>query len=131
MNTKRYILAALAGFLFLFVFDFIFHAQLMHSLYMETQNVWRHEGEGLMWIMNLSQVLFALASSVFFVRYYQGKGVQEGVRYGLYMGVIFATSTFGTYMFLPVPFMLTAPWMLADILRNLGFGVVLALVYKK
>jgi hypothetical protein len=131
MNTNRYILASLAGFVFLFAFDFVLHGVLLHSTYMETAQLWRPEGESQFWVMMLSQLLFAFTTACFFVRHQEGKGLNEGLRFGCYLGLIIASLTLGTYFYLPISAGLTVSWMLGDVLRCVGFGGVLALVYKK
>lgn len=131
MNANRYLLASLAALVFVFGFDFLLHANLLHPIYEETLSVWRPKGESNMAVMMVSQLLFVLAAACMFVRYAANKGVKEGSYFGLSLGTIFAASTLGTYMYLPIPFTLTLAWMVGDLVRCTGAGALFALVYKK
>ncbi len=131
MNVNRYVFASLAAFAFVFAFDFLLHGTFLHSIYQETQHLWRPEGETNMAMMVGSELLFSLMFTCMYSRYGVGQNLKEGGRFGLCVGLIFAAVTLGTYCYMPIPFVLTASWMIGDLLRCSGAGVVAALIYKK
>ena len=55
----------------------------------------------------------------------------EGLRYGVYIGLVLAALKIGTYGYMPIPLVLTFSWMAISIANGLGAGLVLALVYKE
>jgi len=130
MNIKRYVLAVLAGFVFVFGFSFLVHGMLLKGLYEQTASVWRPMAEHNMPVMFLSEFLFAAAAVFFFTRHYEGNGIAGGVRFGVYLGLVLAAINLGTYCYLPIPFSLVASWMVVSFVQSVGLGVVASLVYR-
>lgn len=130
MNTKRYALAAVATFVFVFVLEFLWHGVGMMSLYESTSDVWRPQEETNMAFLTASQVVYALVIAFIFTRNYEGKGVGEGVRFGLMMGLLVGSIQIGTYAFLPVPLTIPLLWVAAEVVKGIGAGVVLSLTYR-
>jgi len=131
MNTKRYILSAIAVFVAVFLFDFLVHGMLLKDLYTQTASLWRPEAEHKMIFMFMSQLAFAVILTFIFTRNYEDKGLGEGLRFGLYMGLLLATIDLGTYCYMPIPLALTLSWVAASIGRGIIAGIVLSLVYKR
>ena len=131
MNTKRYFLAVLATFVAIFVVDFIIHGILLTDMYMKTAQLWRSQEEYLMPYMLISHLTFTAVFVFIFTRNYEGKGIGEGLRFGFYIGLLFATMNIGMYSYMPIPFSLIAAWIVASIAKGLIAGAVTSLVYKK
>ena len=45
MNVKRFILASLGAYIFIFLFDWGFHGILLDSIYSNTAHLWRTKAE--------------------------------------------------------------------------------------
>lgn len=127
---KRVALSALAVFVFVFAYDFLIHGILLMGQYEATSEVWRPQEEAQMIFMMLSQLMFAIVLSAIFRLNYEGKGIGEGIRFGLYIGLLIASLDIGRYCYLPVPLSLVAMWFLANILKCTGAGVVLSATYR-
>lgn len=131
MSKKRFILASVAAFIFIFVFEWVLHGMLLMPTYEATADTWRMDHSGyFMSFMMGSQLLQALALAFFFTRHYEGKGLGEGVRFGLYAGIFLAAVELGAYCYLPVPLGLVLAWMGGALVKCIGVGAALALVYK-
>ncbi len=61
---KKIVLAALAAFVVVFGFEFLWHGFLMKGMYEATMSVWRPGLECNILVMLASQFLFALALAV-------------------------------------------------------------------
>ena len=131
MNTKRYFLAVLATFVAIFVVDFIIHGILLTDMYMKTAQLWRSQEEYLMPYMLISQLTFTAVFVFIFTRNYKGKGIGEGLRFGFYIGLLFATMNIGMYSYMPIPLALVGAWIVASIVKGLIMGAITSLVYKK
>jgi len=131
MNTKRFLLASIVAFIFVFIYEFAFHGMLLKGLYEQTAHLWRLEGEHKMQFILLSQLGFALMMGFIFTLKYEGKGIGEGVRFGLLMGLLVGAIELGTYCYMPIPLALTLAWVAGAILKGVGTGIVLSLVYRK
>jgi hypothetical protein len=131
MNIKRYCFSFAAVFVFLFLSGYLCHEFLLAELYEKTSELWRAKDEHIMIFIWLGDLGFAAVMAFIFTRHYEDKGVMEGLRYGLYIGLLLAALKFGTYGYLPIPLVLTFSWMAISIVNGLGAGLVLALVYRK
>jgi hypothetical protein len=131
VNIQRYCFSFVAVFIFIFLSDYLCHEFLLAELYEKTRELWRAKDEHIMIFIRLSELGFAAVVAFIFTRHYEDKGVMEGLRYGLYIGLLLAALKIGTYGYMPIPLVLTFSWMVLSIVNGLGVGLVLALVYKE
>lgn len=131
MNKQRYVISVLATFVFVFLYDFLVHGFLLGDLYRQTAQLWRSEEEYKMPVMLMSEFGFSAVLAYIFTLNYEGKGVGEGVRFGLWIGMLLGAIEIGKYSYMPVPIILMLSWVLAALLTGLGSGIVLSLVYKR
>lgn len=131
MNMKRFMLAFVATLIFVFLFEGLWHGVLMLPLYEATEEVWRPPAESNMAFLMLGQLLYSLAVAYLFTRNYEAKGIAEGLRFGLLIGLLVGSIQLGTYSYLPVPISITLLWVLAEVLKGLGAGVILSLTYAQ
>lgn len=132
MNTKRYVLSAVAAYVFMFAFDFVWHGLLLSDQYKATQALWRPEADMGSFFPVAMAVGLALAFLIAFVftRNYENRGLSEGARFGLYLGVFLGLTAFGIYPYLAMPLGLAAMWFVGGMIKGVGAGMVLALVYR-
>lgn len=132
MNIKRWLISAVAAFVFVFLFEWLIHGILLMEMYQSTQQIWRPMNAGSIYhaAMIGSQIAFALMTSFLFTRHYENRGVREGVRFGFWIGSILAAVELGSFCYLPIPFSLTFIWMVTVLLKGIGTGTVVALIYK-
>lgn len=133
MNVKRYAVSTIVGFIFIFIFDFIFHGVLLLPLYETTVNLWRspEEMQAYFPVAILAQFLISAAVVFIFTRNYEGKGIVEGVRFGLMLGALFGVGQFSMVAYMPISFSLAGLWLVGTLLQFVGLGVILSLTYKK
>ncbi len=133
MNTKRYIGATVALFIFLFFYEWLVHGMILTNMYHHTPHVWRNMKE--MSSMFPLYLLINLAISAWlafvFTRFFKDGGVENGVRFGLYFGVFSGLITAMWYTWLPIGGMLGFSWLINGIVEGIGGGFVLGLVYRK
>ncbi len=131
MNKQRYVISVLVTFVFVFLYEFLVHGYLLMDLYTQTKELWRPEEEYKMPVMFMSQFGFSAILAYIFTLNYEGKGVGEGIRFGLYIGMFLGAIEIGKYSYMPIPIILMLSWVLTSLLLGLGSGVVLSLVYKR
>lgn len=131
MNKQRYVISVLVTFVFVFLYDFLVHGFLLKDIYVQTKELWRPEEEYKMFVMTMSQLGFSAVLAYIFTLNYEGKGIGEGIRFGLYIGMLLGVIEIGKYSYMPIPMVLMLSWVLAALLIGLGSGVVLSLVYKR
>lgn len=133
VNIIRFLATVLAGFAFIFAFDFVIHGNVLKDLYEQTAHLWRTEEE---WMAHFpfmlgSQFLIALITAFIFTRNYEGTGISEGVRFGSMLGALFAVMMSMSYAWMPIPLLLAIYWAMAGLMQGLGLGIIFALIYRK
>jgi len=98
--------------------------------YTEFAHLWRAEGEEKMEVLFLSQFLFTSFVVFLYTRHHEGKGPGEGLRFGLYIGLIMAAIALGAYAFMPIGLSMTFSWMLSSCVECLGIGLIASVLYK-
>lgn len=131
MNPGRYLLAVLVGFAVIFGYDYLVHGVLMMDQYEATMKLWRPQAPMYMMVMAASQLFYAIMFVYIFTKNYESLGIPEGVRYGLYIGLLVSSLDLAAYAYLPVPFMLIVCSMGANIVKGILVGAVTAAVYKQ
>ncbi|MBN2367044.1 MAG: DUF1761 domain-containing protein [Calditrichaeota bacterium] len=133
MNTKRWLITSLVVFVVAQILEFIIHAVILSGIYETTAHLWRSESEmnSMMWIMWLSGLIWAFLFVYIFIKGYEGRGIMEGVRFGLIIGLFFSIPmSLGSYAAQPIPFSLAVYWFIFGVIEIVILGVVTALLYK-
>jgi hypothetical protein len=131
MNVKRFVFASLAVFVVGMILDFIIHMVILKEVYEALASIWRADMNSLMWIMYAFTLIFAFLFVYIFTKGYEGKGIMEGVRYGLLIGLLMLlTGVFGQYVTYPLPFNLVIQWFIFGMIEFIILGIVAALIYK-
>jgi len=127
---KKVLMGAIAVFVVLEVVDIIIHGVILGSVYMNMPNVWRPDMMDKMWIMHIVKIVNAFILSFIFSKGYEGKGIWEGVRYGLYVGLMLSIGmAYGTYAMIAIPYSLALQWFIYGLIEYVIAGVALALVF--
>ena len=94
MNVKRYVLGSLAAFVFIYLAEFVFHALIMSSSYDQYLALLRPATDQAAYMpyQAVGFLVLAFGFCYVFVQGYEGRGIGEGLRFGLYVGVAFGVS---------------------------------------
>lgn len=131
MNVKRFALAGVVVFVAFQIMDFIVHGVILMKSYEALASVWRPDMMKLMWIMYATGAAFSLLFVYIFTKGYEGRGLLEGVRYGLVIGLFMnAVGMFNQYVIYPLPFALVLQWFLYGMIEFVIAGVVVAAIYR-
>ena len=89
------------------------------------------EMDSKMWIMILTDLIWVYFFTFFFVKGYENKGIMEGVRFGIYMGIFAAlVISYQNYVVLPIPYSLAFQWFAYGFIQSIILGIVAALIYS-
>ena len=131
MNKKRFLLASIAVFVVFEILDWIIHSKILSRTYMNLQHLWRPDMMDKMWIMYITAFIFSFLFVYIFTKGYEGKGVAEGIRYGLIIGLLMlVVGMFNQYAVYPIPLNLTIQWFIYGLIQFIIVGIVAALIYK-
>lgn len=133
VNIMRFGLTVLAGFVFIFAYDYLVHASFLMPFYEETPQLWLDAdtmGDRFWWMI-LMQILVVKFSAFIFSRNFEGRGIGEGLRFGAMLGALLAVLMMMPYAYMPISMTLALLWGVAEFFRGLGLGLIFALVYRR
>jgi hypothetical protein len=110
----------------------LFHGSYLMDEYTATAALWRDEAtmEKLTGYCILGHLILVSVLGVIFARGYEGKGYQEGCRFGVLVGLLLAGLNISTFAYLPIPSSLLSGWILGSLVEGQVIGVSLALIYQ-
>ena len=130
MNTKKFVLALIGAFVFIFVFEWIWHGMLMKGMYEATIDVWRPEDPSLMVYIFAAQFLFAAILTFIYTKVGKHLSCKRGVAFGFFAGLLLAAPQLGAYCYMPIPLTIPLMWMLSMVIECTIAGVIIAAIYK-
>lgn len=131
MNIKRFIIASIAVFIIIQAIDWLVHGVLLTHWYKELRGLWRPEMMDLMWVMILGSLFYSFMFVFIFTKGYEERGVVEGARFGLFIGLlVFVSGILGQYAMYPIPFGLALIWLAYGVIEMVIAGIVTAAIYR-
>ena len=132
MNTNRLALASISGFVFTFLYEWVFHGMLLQDAYKATANLWRHpeQMENFFPYTIAYQVIFVIFAAFLFTRNYEVKGIGEGLRFGLFLGLFMGMIMSSFYFYMPIDKTLALSWLTGAVIEGMGLGVIFSLTYR-
>ena len=132
MNIKRYAASVIVAFIFAFLFDMIAHGHLIMPLYEATEELWRttDEMEQFYPLSMTVQFLSVAVLTYLYTRNHEGKGIGEGIRFGVIIGLFVGIGWAGMIAYMPIPVTLAGAWFAASFIQMVGLGFLFSLIYK-
>ncbi len=130
MNKKVWIGFVIA-FVALQVLDGIVNFIILDPAYKSISHLMRPEGETKLWLLPVTGLFFSFFFTYVFSKGYEGRGLLEGVRYGLYIGLMVALPmSYGAYAMMPIPYSLALQWFIYGTLEYMIVGLLLSLAFR-
>lgn len=133
MGNKTYWIGWIVVLVVTQVYNYAVHEIGLSGTYESLASVFRPEAQmmSMMWMMFVGDALYLLLFCYIFTRGHEGKGVMEGVRYGVLMGLFLAIPTVVTqYVVYPLTGELAAIWFVAYLAGLIIAGAIFAAIYK-
>ena len=129
--TKKFWMAFIAVFVTGVILNMVVYGLVLGSAF-NSLPVWRADMKDLQWIYMVTTLVGSFFFTFIFSKGYEGKGIAEGIRYGLYIGIWLSIGmAYGTYAMVAVPYGLTLEWFILGVLSYIVMGIVASLVYGK
>jgi hypothetical protein len=129
MNKKVW-LGFIAVFVTFEILELIVYGLILGSTF-NSLTVWRSDMSSKMWIIHLVMLIGSFFFAFVFSKGYENKGIMEGVRYGLYIGIWMSVGmAYGTYAMIAIPYSLALQWFIYGVIEYVIGGIVLALVFR-
>jgi hypothetical protein len=133
MNVQRFVLGSVAVFVFVAAYEWVFHGIVLHDTYIKTASLWRSESDmenNFHWLM-IGQLFMAIMFCFIFTKGYEDKGLAEGLRYGVLIGLlVFVGRDLIMYAVQPLPANLVIAWICGGIVELAIAGVIVAAIYR-
>jgi len=131
MNWKKFFIAFIAAFVFIFAFGFIWYGKLLHGIHSEVPALWRPEMDApnyMSWLI-LGHVVMAFFLTMLCARYATG-GAGAGARLGFMVALVYAGADFITYAVQPLTTKILCGWIVGDLLMFAIAGAIIGAIYK-
>lgn len=129
---KKVWIGFIVVFVLMVILGYIIDTLILGSTYASLTNIWRPDMQSKIWIFYLVMLFQAFFFSFIFSKGYEGKGIAEGVRYGLYIGIWLSVGmAYGSYAMIPIPYSLALQWFIYGVIQYIIYGIALALVFRK
>lgn len=135
MFTKKFWLTFILVFIVLEITNYLFYMGLMGPIFQdpEVQKAFRsmEEIQSKMWVSYLMDLVWSFFFTFIFVKGYENKGIMEGVRFGIYIGLFYnMVVSYQNYVFYPIPYKVVLPSFLLGMVQVIILGIIAALIYK-
>jgi hypothetical protein len=129
---KRFILAFLAAYIFLFIWGWLFNGVLLKDVYAETPNLWRSQSEmaGLFHWIIIGQALIVFSFVVIYASGFAGGGVIAGIRLGLLLEIAAIGMRLGFYAVQLIPGKLILYGSIGGLIEMVIVGAMVGAIYK-
>ena len=130
---KKFWIAFVAIFVAGQILDFLIHGVLLTATYAaQTPGVFRpmdQMNNGLLMVVGLIVSFFV---TMIYTKGHEGKGISEGVRFGLFIGLITATPmAYATYATSPITYSLAMQWFIYGMIKSIILGILLSMLFGK
>lgn len=132
--NKKFWLGVIGVYVAMCLTNMAIHMGLLDTLYHtpEMMKIMRPESDGTMWIYFVTSAVVSIFFTLIFSKGYEGKGVGEGVRFGLYAALMMATPmAYDSYASYPIPYSLTLQWFIYTVIQYILLGVVVSTIFGK
>src|SRR5438105_10218745 len=129
---KRFILAFIAAFIFLFLWRWLLNGVLLKDVYAKTPNLWRTQSEMLgffHWIL-IGQALIVFAFVMIYASGFSGGGVIAGIRLGILLEIAAIGMRMGVYTVQPFPGKLIVYGSVGGLIEMIIVGAIVGAIYK-
>ncbi len=132
--SKKVWIGFVAVFIGMSILDYLIHVVILSPAYMSDpmKSLFRPDMEGKVWIFYVVYLIMSFFFTLIFSKGYEGKGIGEGIRYGLYIGLMLATPmAYASYAMYPIPYSIALQWFIYGIIQYIILGIIVAAVFGK
>ena len=129
---KRFILAFIAAFIFIFLWGWLYNGVLLKDVFAEAQSLFRRREEmmGLFHWIIIGQAGLALAFVMIYASGFVGGGIAAGVRLGIMLEILAIGARCAIYATQPFPAKLLVLISVGGFIEMIVTGVIVGAIYK-
>lgn len=129
---KKFILAFVAAYIFLFLWGWLLNGVFLKSVYAETANLWRRQSEMMSlfhWII-IGQALIVFSFVMIYASGFAGGGVMAGIRLGVLLEIAAIGMRLAIYAVQPFPGKLIFYGSVSGLIEMIIVGAIVGAIYK-
>ena len=133
MNNKTFWIGFVVVYVAWQALGFVIHQVAMADTYESLASIFRPEAEmmDMMLMMMVSSAVMMFMFCYIFTRGYEGKGIMEGVRFGMLVAFLMAgAGAVDAHVIYPVPANVATIWLIAGFVSFIVVGALFAAIYK-
>jgi hypothetical protein len=129
---KRFILAFIAAYIFIFLWGWLLNGVVLKDVYAETPTLWRPQSEmmGLFHWIIIGQALVVFAFVMIYASGFAGGGVMAGIRLGVMLEIAAIGMRMAIYAVQPFPGKLIAYGSISGVIEMIIVGAIVGAIYK-
>jgi len=130
--VKRFLLAFLAAFVFIFFWGWLYNGVLLKDIYVQTSSLWRPQSETMSlfhWII-LGQAILVFAFVMIYASGFAGGGIAAGIRLGIMVEILAIGARLMMYAVQPLPGKLVLYWSVGGLIEMIVTGAIVGAIYK-
>ena len=127
MDWKKFFIAFVAAFGFMFVFGFIWYGKLMQGAHMEVPALWRPEadfGSHFSWLV-FGHIVMAVFLTLLCSKFVPAGGAGPCAHLGMLLALVYVGNDFITYAVQPLTMKILCGWIVGALIQ---FGVAAAII---
>ncbi|MCW9064695.1 MAG: hypothetical protein OQJ78_00230, partial [Ignavibacteriaceae bacterium] len=87
--------------------------------------------DSTMWLRLFTELVWSFFFTFIFVKGYENKGIMEGVKFGIYVGLFYSfVWAYQSYWMYPMPYSLALQWFIFGLIQCIILGILAAMIYK-
>ncbi len=132
MHSKKFFIAFVAAFAFIFVFGFIWYAKLMHGVYSEVPALWRPEAEHgsyFGWLI-FGHIVMAFFLTLLCAKFVPAGGAGACAGLGILVALVHIGIDFIFYAVQPLTTKILCGWIVGDLIQFAIAGAIIGAIYK-
>jgi hypothetical protein len=132
MNWKKFFVAFVAAFGFMFLFGFIWYGKLMHGVHQEVPALWRPETDFGNYFSALvfGHIVMSFFLTLVCVRFVPAGGALACAALAIVVVLIFIGNDFIFYAVQPLTTKILAGWIVGDLIQFGIAGAIIGAIYK-
>ena len=131
MNWKRFLAASVVIYVFIQAADFLINSVFLKSENESLAKLWRPDMMSHAWVMYVIGALVALLFTYIFVKGREGKGIPEGIRFGVIIWLfVHVPMSASLWVLLPISWKILLKGLIYGLLETIIAGILVAVIYK-
>ena len=128
MDWKKFFIAFVAAFGFLFLFGFVWYGMLMHGAHQEVPTLLRAKPD-FPWLI-LGHIVMAFFFTMLCVRFVPAGGPSGCAMLGIVVALIYAGADLITFAVQPLTTKILCGWIMGDLIQFAIAGAIIGAIYK-